>query len=169
MNKHWPLICLSLLAVFALAVLADERAELQFDGRKWKVGFQGTRGTAVITEYVLEGETVENRTESLTAQFLAGVQKHTKPEDFTKTMETKLRNVITGKLTWNVISTSPTEVMYEWTLTKDHLRPDEQEIVRIVTGADGLHIVHYSTQKVPLSEAARQKWIGLLNAAKIVK
>jgi hypothetical protein len=169
MNTRVPFICLCLLALLAPAAPAEERAELQFDERKWKLGFQGSRGASIITEYILEGESIQTWTELLTAQLLTGVPKRIKAEDFVKTAETKLRNITTGKLEWNIISTSPTDVMYEWTLVKDHLRPDEQEIVRVVKGTDGMHIIHYATHKVPMTSAARQKWIGLLKAVKIVK
>ena len=169
MNTRVPFICLCLLALLAPAAPAEERAELQFDDRKWKLRFQGSRGASIITEYTLEGESIENWTELLTAQLLTSVPKRAKAEDFVKTGETKLRNITSGKLEWNVISTSPNDVMYEWSLVKDHLRADEQEIMRVIKGADGIHIIHYATHKVPMTRDARQKWIGILKAAKIVK
>ncbi|MBI5394376.1 MAG: hypothetical protein HZA91_03675 [Verrucomicrobia bacterium] len=169
MNKHLPLICLCLLAALPQALRAEEKAQFQFDDRKWNPGFQGYRGSAAVTEYILEGESGNNWTELLTAQFLVGGQKRVLPEEFAKGMEARLRNIATGKVTWTVISSSPTEVMYEWSLVKDHMRPDEQSIARVIKSGAGLHLVHYATRKVPMSDAARQKWIGLLNAAKIVK
>lgn len=169
MNTRGIFIILCCLSWLVSVAPAEERVELRFDERKWKPGFHGNRGPSVIAEYVLENENNQNWTELLTTQLLTGVPKRTKVEDFVKIAETKLRNIITGKLDWKIISTRPTEVMYEWMLVKDHLRPDEQEIVRVIKGTDGMHIIHYATRKVPMTDAARQKWIGLLNAAKVVK
>jgi hypothetical protein len=185
MNRHLPFICLCLPAFLVLELLggcgpppphaakkaapAEERAELQFDDRKWKPGFQGSRGVSVINEYILANESIENWTELFTAQLLTGLPKRMTAEDFVRESEAKLRNVVTGKLEWNVINTKPNDVLYEWTLVKDHLRRDEQEIVRIIKGTDGMHIIHFTTRNIPMTGAARQKWIGLLNAAKIVK
>ncbi len=169
MSKHLPFICLAALALLAPAARADETVQIQFDERAWKVVSQGTRGSNVITERVPDHEAADNWTELLTTQFNIGLQKRVTAENFVKAMESKLRNISTGKITWNVIISSPAEALYEWTLVKDHLRPDEQQIVRVIRGGEGLHIIHYASRKVPLPEATRQKWIQLLKAAQIVK
>lgn len=169
MKKHLPFLCLCLLAALPQTLQAAERVQFQFDDRKWVVGFERSTGAAVSAGYVLEGESQEKWTEMLSSEVAENLPRRTPPAKLVETIQAGMRRVVTGKLVWNVLSTSPTEVMYEWTLTKDHLRPDEQEIVRVIKGEAGIHVVHYATRKVPMSDVARQQWISLLRAARLLK
>lgn len=169
MRELLPFACLCLLALVPAGAPAAERAQFQLDDRKWKTVFEGDRDGNFVREYAPEGESAAKWTEFFTAQFLPRAQRHTTPEAFAKGLETKFRNITTGKLVWNVLHSSPAEVMYEWTLTKDHLRPDEQEIVRIIAGSEGFHVIHYATRKPPLADDARRQWIRLISAIKIVR
>jgi hypothetical protein len=164
-----PFICFCLIVLLPPGACAGEKAQFQLDERKWKVVFEGSRSGNFVREYAPEGESAGKWTEFFTAQFLPGKQRRVTPEAFAQGLETNLRNITTGKLAWNVLHSSPVEMMYEWTLTKDHLRPDEQEIVRVIAGSEGLHVIHYATRKVPLADDARREWIRFISAIKIVR
>jgi len=169
MRKLLPCLCLWLAALLPAGVLAAEEARFHLDERKWKLVFQGHRGGDFFREYAPAGESAEKWTEFFTAQSIPRAQRRTTPEAFARALESKLRNITTGRLVWNVLYSSPVEVLYEWTLTQDHLRPDEQEIVRVIAGAEGLHVIHYATRKPPLTETARRQWIQFISDIKIVR
>lgn len=159
-----------MLALLALGVgRAGEKAELRFDDRKWKLVNQRDTASVHFVEYLPEGEQADNWRELLSAHLLYGLHKTTTMEKLAQANETKLRNISSGKVTWNLLSQGPTGLMYEWKLEKDNLRPDQHEIARLVIGSEGIHLIRYATRTLPLTEARRQKWIGLLNAVKIVK
>ncbi len=171
--KRTRLLASMLLPVCILGLIppllcAEEKVDLRFDGRKWKLISQATQLSQRVAEYMLENETADKWTESVAAQVMSVRDKKASLEEWTKQQEARLRNICTGTITWNIISRGDTDLMCEWKLEKDHLRPDEQRIVRLIRGADGIHVLRYVTRKVPMTEARRTQWIELLKAAKLV-
>jgi hypothetical protein len=147
---------------------AEETVEPRFDSRKWKSVSRVSNAQQRAVDYVPENETANQWTEMVSTQAMFGLDKKRSLEEWTKLQETKLRNTSTGTVTWNIISRGDTDLLYEWKLEKDHLRPNEQRIVRLIRGADGIHVLRYTTRKVPMTEAQRTQWIELLKAAKVV-
>ncbi len=163
------------VAVLCLVPLADraalalERPELHFDKRKWKQGFQANQSNQRLVEYVLEGETVENWSELVTAQLLLGVQEKSTLDEYLKFSEKVLRGSAKGNVEWKVIRRGPKEVLYEWKLTNDPKIPDQHEIARVIVGREGFHVLHYAAKTSKLPDDKRQEWIRLLSAARILE
>src|SRR5262249_24608410 len=49
-----------------------ERWSFAFDARPWQLGYQAANGQQTIREYVLSGQPVQNWSELVTSQYLAG-------------------------------------------------------------------------------------------------
>lgn len=163
------------LLVFCLSSLlpppirAEENVAPCFDSRKWKKVSAISNARERSVDYIPESEATDRWTEMVSTQISFVADKQKSLEDLTKLQETRLRNICTGTVTWNIISRGDTDLLYEWKLEKDHLRPNEQRLVRLIRGKEGIHILRYATRKVPLPEAQRAQWIELLKAAKLVE
>lgn len=152
----------------ASPIHAGENVEPRFDSRKWKSVAHISTVLHQTVDYVPDTESADQWTEMVSAQLVFAADKKKSLEDWTKLQETKLRNSCTGAITWNIISRGDTDLLYEWKLEKDRLRPDEQRIVRLIRGAEGIHVLRYVTRKVPMPETQRAQWIELLKAATLM-
>jgi hypothetical protein len=163
-----PLLLLCVPGPIPPLLCAEEKVEPRFDSRKWKEVSSISNARERSADYIPENETADRWTEMVSIQISFAADKKKSLEDLTKLQETRLRNICTGTVTWNIISRGDTDLLYEWKLEKDHLRPNEQRIVRLIRGENGIHILRYATRKVPMPDAQRARWIELLKAAKVV-
>ncbi len=143
-----------------------ERPVIVFDQRSWKLGYQNAANNQVIAEFVVDGQTVQNWTELVTAQLFLGLRSE--PRYYVQYVKEKTAAACPDAQ-WNTIQESPYDVMYEWSVRNCSKAPDQSEIARVILGADGLHVLHYAIKAKEMSAENRQKWIECLKASQIVK
>jgi hypothetical protein len=143
-----------------------ERPVIVFDERQWKLGYQDARNSQVIAEFVLDGESVKDWNELVTAQLFIGLR--TEPRYYVQYVKEKTAQVCPGAK-WQTLKETPVDVLYEWSVKDCTGTPDQSEIARAVLGADGLHVLHYAVKSGEMSAQSRQKWTQCLLASQIVK
>lgn len=150
------------------AVGGNEFPILVFDERTWKIGNQGQSEQGPMAEFVLENETVENWSELVTVQMYPGLQTKTMPADFAYMARKELLKICPS-VDWRLVSVSQSEATYEWSVSGCAAQPDQMEIVRVVRGELGVHLIHYAVKKPAIADEQRLKWIERLGRAKLVK
>ncbi len=144
-----------------------ERPLIPFDDRKWKVGYQNAVNNMLITEFVLEGETVENWTELVTVQLFIGLETAT-PEAMVSTSKKILEETCKSPY-WKELKKGENDILYEWSIKGCSSGPDQSELSRVIRGKDGMHVIHYAIKKVPMPKDKRARWIEALTKTEIVK
>jgi hypothetical protein len=145
---------------------ADETVDLIFDGRAWKNGYEAHNASQAITEYVLEGETVENWTELVTAHHFMGLQSQVTLKSFMEIMQKDLYRSCPS-VRWEVINESPEDLIYFWQLTDCAGQDNQYEIARLILGKTAIHLVRY-THKSPVLDSRRYEiWLALLKNAEL--
>jgi len=156
----------ALLTLTPNLVLPGETVDLLFDGRKWKNGYEARNESQAITEYVLEGETVENWTELVTAHQFLGLQNQVTLKAFMEIMQKDLYKTCPSAR-WEIISESPEELIYAWQLTHCEGQDNQYEIARLIRGKTAVHLIRY-THKSPVLDAQRYEiWLTLLKNAEL--
>lgn len=162
-------ITFSASALYAQQLLLPEALVVKTDERKWALGYSAVDGLSGIMEYVLEGETVRDWTELVSAQtFVFRSFNGDVPELKKWAAETrKALDKGIGTLEFKVLETGKNDLIYEWQLTGSAEAGDQYELARAITGEQGMHLVRYTTKKLPVSTADRKKWRKLLKGATV--
>jgi hypothetical protein len=148
------------------SVLPDETMDLIFDGRAWKNGYEAHNSAQAITEYVLEGETVENWTELVTAHRFLGLQSQVTLKSFMEIMQKDLYRTCPSTR-WEIISESPEDLIYSWQLMNCAGQDNQYEIARLILGRTAVHLIRY-THKAPMLDSRRYEiWLALLKNAEL--
>lgn len=137
-----------------------------FDGRKWIQGFHAADARQSITEYVPEGQTVENWREMVTVNELFGLQNQITPEGMVQAlMQGAIQNC--AGVEHNIIGSQDGEVVFEWQMrgcpTAHSGEADEYDIGRVVFARDRIYIMQYMS-KTPIPLEKREEWIRILSA-----
>jgi histidinol-phosphate aminotransferase len=143
-----------------------EKPVLVFDDRKWKLDFQDARNSQVIAEFVLEGESVKDWSELVTAQLFIGLRSD--PRYFVDYVKKQTASRC-ANTEWRTLRESPQDILYEWNVKDCEGVPDQSEIARVYLGADGLHVLHYAVKLGEMPEENHAKWIQNLEAVQFVK
>lgn len=145
-----------------------EKPYFDFDGRNWKIGYKKANSQKSFTEYVLEGETVHNWSELITVQEFAGLQERRTSEECMEFMKEEIAKLC-SQVEWNVLNKNDKDITYEWKITNCLGQDDQHEIARIISGKEGIWVVHYATKKTPVSTERRQEWIKILNSVTLLE
>lgn len=147
-----------------MSAFADmEPVQPMFDSRTWKQGFsrEVPEQSQRITEWVLEGESVENWSELVTDFFLqlpATADSHKVLQMYFNSMNA------TGKVK-RVISSVPDEIVYEFQAGSGSTQ--EFGIHRIFIGKSGLHNVQHAIKNAADFEKNKDAWVKQLKQFKV--
>ncbi len=161
------LIIIFLLCAIVSCAFADESVKLGFDMNDWKLGYNVTKGTDSILEFVPSGEAIGSWSELLTIQSFKGLQQKTTPAEFAQTMKRQLAETC-PQFSWKILESTYAGVMYEWTVAGCPGQFDQQEIAIVISGNQALYVIHYATKKLPLSAEQEQEWINKLRLVTII-
>ncbi len=155
-----------------------ETTGMQIPESNWRVGFAHDfnrklfgflpgpgYGQGTIVEFIRENEHIERWTRLITIQFFEGVMEA--PEDYAERARADLAGLCPD-LVWKVLSEQPNSVTYVWSISGCSNQDDQEEIVRLLRGNDGLHRVAF-TQKPTISNLSRSKWVDMIEGAKVMK
>lgn len=165
------IFCAGLLVVAATMLAGPlclaEQVALNFDGRKWEIGHSAESKDQGIREYVLKGETVDNWTELVTVQAFFGLQDKATPEEYMEGMMAELKKNCPGAI-WDIVRKGDDDIVFIWQVKDSPGQEDQYEVDRIISGKNAMYILHYATKKLPVAPEKRDKWIKLLDSAKLV-
>ncbi len=68
---------------------------------------------------------------------------------------------------WNVITESEEAILYEWRTTDCPGYGSEYEVSKLIRGKMGIHRLAYANRKLPISKDRRNRWIDLIERAKL--
>lgn len=147
------------------------KVSLPKEGRPWKQAHAcGSPDGYSIIEYVRNNETLKNRKELITVQFIAHSASAFKPqsaEEYAAAMHTQLSNKC--NMTWNTLKSSQNDVTYEWMLNGNQKTSPQHEIARIVWTAKGIHRIAYEMKTNEMDLKSRTKWIDIMNQARLAQ
>ncbi len=166
----------SLLIIAALltgpAVLfaaTDTQPGIPFDGRTWIVGSHDANEQQAITEYVPEGETIDNWTELVTISEFIGLQDEvTAMQVMTSMMQMAEENCFGVKK--NILQSEGTNsIIFEWETKGCKAEipggsAPEFDISRIIISNDRIFVMQHAS-KTALSAEKRDQWITIISSA----
>lgn len=139
---------------------AVEPVAVSFDGKKWKIGYHQESDDQRITEWIVDGQSVDAWSELLTEQFFPLQDPAVTPKVFLTSLIKEIEQM-DGQ--HKVLSQSPEEVILQVEYTKGG---DEYGLHRYWAGTAGVHCIQYA-QKTPIAKEQRERWITLLKTAHI--
>lgn len=148
--------------------LVQEKAQFSFDERAWQIAREVKQDSKYSTDYLPQGNTLPDWKEIVTIQTFVGIQDKGTPEEFALAMKKHFTDWGGDKLTWSLISASDSECIYQWQIIGKENFADQYEIVRIIKGNEGFHLVHYAKRTTVIDEKEREQWLQRLMAAKVV-
>ncbi len=145
----------------------DERAIVKFDGRKWVAAHASASQALLLTEYVLEGETVDDWSELVTATFYPFT-----PSDetvaFTRDQYRKYILEDCETLVWEESFSSQDLSMVIWNNNSCiDTGKFEYTMTSFMNGQAGVHSVSYATHDSATFEERRQQWHELLSNVEV--
>lgn len=162
MKDCLKLVLLATILSLPPAAMAElpEPIEPKFDGRQWKVAFTQDRDEDRVTDWVIEGQSLENWRELFSEQFFP--TEGMPPQDVLKEAFAEMK---TANPTIKIISQTEQEIIFEFQGNdKANL---EAGVQRLFSGAKGVHSLKYAVKAATISPTDRDKWIPLLKAAQI--
>ncbi len=151
----------------AALTIPQERIQVSFGERLWLVAREVKQDSKYSADYLPQGDSLPDWKEIVTIQAFGGIQDKGSPEEFALAMKKHFNEWGGDKLTWNVISSSDTECLYQWQIVGKEKFPDQYEIVRIIKGSEGFHLIHYAKRTSVIDEQERQRWLNWLLEAKL--
>jgi hypothetical protein len=156
----WTVFLLTPVPLFGDSILFEldeEVVEFQAGANRWRIGSEQEVGTKGVTEYILEGEAIENWSERVTINYFKGLEGGdviTRLLDFTKRgLESQCAEV-----TWENIFKDENSALYQWTAKACVGAPDQSEIARVIFGRNALYVLHYANKKVPMPANQLRVW-----------
>ena len=146
---------------------ADQGYPLRFNFEfGWKVGhYAEIPNQYVITEFIPEGDDINNWEELLTIQHFPPLWGGPSPEDALNKLKAIREKKCPGVTKWNIIDKDERSILYEWQATPCIGWPDQHEIARIIYRKYDTYFLHYTLKTYQMSAEQRSKWIKkLLNA-----
>lgn len=161
--------CVAIFNLNASVATIDAAPPIVFstaaDGRNWKLGYNAKNDQMSLSEYTIEGETLENWTElvSVMAVWPAEITLEQYFDSFT----TSLKKLIPdGNIQSKIINRGPNTLLAEWWL--DDKSPNAQhEWIQLFRGPSTIYSLRYTTKKLDAVEAKRPIWEKILREAKL--
>jgi tetratricopeptide (TPR) repeat protein len=167
---------LALSVIFFLSLVGNVYAqnedfsdpwEFSFDGRPWVIGNKQSAGDQKIIEYVLEGESVENWSESVTSSFAEvgddfGVEKAV--EDFVTQL-----NQDCPLVEVNFIKEDPEEAVFEWEFNDCAGHEGQYEIKRISKVGRIIYELAYVKKTPGHSDEEMANWLSIIENAHVIQ
>lgn len=120
-----------------------------------------------ITEYLIEGDNIENWERLFTIQNFALRPELGSPREFYDTLVEFREEECPGTTSWNIIQQNEHSILYEWQSTACLGWPEQHEISRIIDGNFNRFRVAYTAKVDVLSPEERQEWLDRLSEAHI--
>ena len=122
-------------------------------------------------EWVPNNQTLDNRTEIITIQFMAKKTKDGNPSLAKQIAFNiyKQSSMQYPDMVWNTIQDEEDDFIYEWSLPNGtEGLPKQHEIVRIVSTDKGFHRIAYEKRTAKIDEHSRQLWINRLGSSRLL-
>lgn len=134
---------------------------LHFDfDNGWKVGhYVKVPNQYTITEFIPEGDEINNWKEMLTIQSFPPLWGGSSPEKALNKLKTIRENKCPGMTKWNVIGKSSSSILYEWQAKSCLGWPDQHEVAIIIHRKYNTLILHYALKVTQMPTEQRAKWI----------
>lgn len=134
-----------------------------FDDREWALGNQGGADGHFVREYVLKDETVTNWSALITSQHWS---ESANPLFVMQKMMLKIaRDCPSTQM--RIIDQSAETVLFEWWHRGAGPHPAQHEIRLITSTNRGTHALAFTEKGLGMEAIRRERWIGLLRAAKL--
>ena len=139
----------------------EEQADLLFDHRNWVLDFIDEQDNAIMQEYVLDGETVDNWTELVTIQHFTN-QPKTIAEFIDEFKKMLSQSVSANALEFKIIHESEDSIIYNFTIDGDPIQPNQTELGHIFKTKTGIGFIHFAEKKERMDVQKRKEWIELI-------
>ena len=149
-------------------VPVEEKAQFSFDERVWQIAREVKQDNKYSADYLPQGDALPDWKEIVTIQTFGSIQDKGTPEEFALAMKKHFTDWGGDKLVWNMISASDSDCIYQWQITGKEKFADQYEMVRIIKGNEGFHLIHYAKRTTVIDEKEREQWLQRLMAAKVV-
>jgi len=162
-----PLLCLMLFATGAASKVKEVIEYSMEPG--WKIGnYSEVRNKYTITEFIPEGDDINNWKELFTVQNFAKSRGDSSAEKTLDALKANREKMCPGATEWNVIQKDKDSILYEWHAKPCLGWPEQHEIARIIDGKYNRFFLHYAAKVHELPPDTRTKWIDRLTEAAIV-
>ncbi|MGX8786383.1 hypothetical protein ACV3VT_12885 [Legionella pneumophila] len=141
---------------FDSQVINYEKQIVRFDDRPWKIAWGKKTDKVVTVEYIPVGDDINNWKELITTQFMPGLTNMT-PAQFGNEFLYNL-NKSGVKYIVNVIEEKPELLIFEFKV-QEPVNLQQDEILKITKGKDGIYVLHYAIKKSDMTKENRDKWI----------
>lgn len=147
---------------------AEQGYPLHFDFElEWTVGhYAELPDQYAITEFIREGDDINNWRELLTIQNFPPLLGGPSAEDALNILKAVREKECPGVTKWNVIAKDENSILYEWQAKPCRDWPDQHEIARIIHGKHNTFILHYALKTYQMPDEQRTKWIKRFSDAK---
>lgn len=137
-------------------ILSYEKQQIVFDNRGWKAAWGKQEQSGNTVEYLPLGEDINHWNELVTSQFFPGLAE-IRADQFGDQIVNDLHK--SGlSFTINPLENQPNLLIFEFKVQKpDNLQQDE--IVKIVKGKEGMYVLHYAIKQSDMSDDNRKKWL----------
>ncbi len=136
-------------------------ATIMLDSRPWSVGYDAADDQQHITEFVLEGQVVENWQELFTRQIMFDPGGKIPMNRFVELTRAGF-GPDCKDLHWSVLRQSESEAIYNWSHSGCASYPPQHEISRLSRSPRGLCRWAYSSKRVPLAPSAVDKYLAIV-------
>jgi hypothetical protein len=144
-----------------------ERLGFEFEPG-WKVGYEAKLPhQCSITEFIREGDEINNWKELLTIQNFPPSWGGPSSEETLNMLKAIRERQCPGVTKWNIIGKDDKSVLYEWQAKPSLGWPDQHEIARIIYGKYNRFLLRYTVKVYQMSPEERTKWIRRFLQAKI--
>lgn len=145
-----------------------ESLNFYVDERQWVESYyEESEGTA-LAEFMLADESTNSWTELYTIQFFENSNANVGVETYLSNFEQNLPSFFTGDFTFQVLESSTTDAIYEYTVTNDPVQPDIHEVARVFAYENHLFVLRYTMKGPPMDQNYKNHWISLLKDAEII-
>ncbi len=163
------LTCLTFVNLQANLNTIDTTSPIVFsieaDGRNWKLGYNAKNDQMSLSEYVLEGENLENWTE-LVSVMAVWPSEITLQQYFDSFVESLNKLLPDSKIQTRIIERGPNTFLAEWWLD-DKSTNAQHEWIQLFRDQSTIYSLRYTTKKLENLEAKRTVWESILKDAKL--
>lgn len=148
-----------------------DQLEIEFDDQEWYVNYEGEEEEGIfIREYLPEGETPEDWNEVITVHFMEGLQEQSLDDIVDQIEDEALQNGIDeDDLGIDILEEENDELIYEYFREENDTMSGLHELARVMRADDGVYILQYANGDVKMDSEQEEKWMDLLQEAKIAK
>lgn len=163
------LACLSMFNLNASVATIDAASPIVFsteaDGRNWKLGYNAKNDQMSLSEYIIEGESLENWTE-LVSVMAVWPSDMTLEQYFDSFVQNLKKLIPSSEIQAKIIERGPNTLLAEWWL--DDKSPNSQhEWIQLFRGSSTIYSLRYTTKNLESIDAKRPIWEKILKDAKL--